>query len=264
MNYKFLNIEIKRDIMLLGINRPNKMNALSSRVLKELESIFIDLRDLQYKSLRGVIVYGLGEKAFVAGADIKEMSLMNKDEAIEFSKLGQDVMNLIENSPFPIIAGVDGFALGGGCELAMACDFIYATEKSIFGQPEVSLGLIPSFGGCIRLLKYVGRAMAKEMIYTGKQINAEKAFEIGLVNQVFKTEKSMMDSAVETLNEIKLQSPEAVSACKKVMNNADDSLALDAFDYEAKTFGEMFLLPNGQEGIRAFLGKRKAQFVKVS
>ncbi len=260
MNYEFLKIEINEDVMLLGINRADKMNALSSKVLKELESVFIDLRDLYYKNLRGVILYGLGEKAFVAGADIKEMSLMNKEEAIEFSRLGQAVMGLIESSPYPIIAGVHGFALGGGCELAMACDFIYATESSMFGQTEVSLGLIPSFGGCIRLLKYVGRPLAKEMIYTGRKIQAGQAWQMGLVNEVYNSKKSMMDAAKKTLNEIKNQSPEAVSACKKVINNADDSLSLDAFDYEAKTFGEMFLLPNGQEGVMAFLEKRAPQF----
>ncbi len=208
MRFKTLRIDRSEFILTVTIDRPDKHNALSTVVLTELAELFTKLPGRS--EVRGIVITGAGDRAFVAGADIKDMSAMSVEQGIAFGRLGQEVTELIEALPIPVIACVNGFALGGGCELAMAADFIYATEAAAFGQPEVSLGLIPGFGGCVRLIRLVGPGRAKELIYTGRSVDAAEALRIGLVNRVFATRREMMAAAAESLALIVKRSPVAV------------------------------------------------------
>lgn len=257
--FETLNLEFKENILFLSINRPDKLNALNRQVLSELKDLFEN--DLnKEKTCKGVILFGQGEKAFIAGADIQSMSSMEPHDAREFARLGQEVTLLMENLELPIIAAVDGFALGGGCEMSMSCDFIYATEKSLFGQPEVNLGLIPGFGGTQRLARYIGRSRAKELIYTGKNFSASDGAEWGLVARVFKTRQEMMDEAFKTLSVIGQKSSLIIGRCKKVINNGE-SLSLDeALEIERQGFMSIFDTYDTKEGMKAFLEKRKPSF----
>ncbi len=251
-------MEEKECLVTITINRPDKLNALC-------EGLFIELKDLlkglkSSGKIRGMIFTGAGQKAFAAGADIKQMSQMNASEGEAFSALAQEVTELFESLPFPVIACVDGFALGGGCEMAMAADFIFATERSTFGQPEVNLGLIPGFGGCVRLQKLVGPALAKEMIYTGRFLDGKEAQAAGLVLSTFSQKEKMLSEAINTLKKIAEKSPVAVTICKKVMDECQSLSTHEALKVERKGFHQAFLSEDKKEGVAAFLEKRPARF----
>jgi len=258
MSYKTLRIDRTESILTVTIDRPEKLNALSDIVLGELAELCTKLpaRD----DIRGMLIAGAGDRAFVAGADIQRMSEMTPDEGVAFGRLGQHVTELVEALPFPVIACVHGFALGGGCELAMAADFIYATETAVFGQPEVKLGLIPGFGGCVRLLRMVGPARAKELIYTGRDVGAHEALRIGLVNAVFSTRKAMMTAAAESLGVIAQRSPVAVTACKEILRSLEGKSTAAQLALENAGFGRVFTSNDKREGVTAFLAKRTPSF----
>lgn len=243
------------------INREKKLNALNSEVLSELKSVlqFISLEE-NLKSISGVILTGAGEKAFIAGADISEMASMNSQEAYEFGRLGQSVTEMLEDLPVVAIACVNGFALGGGCEFAMACDFIYSTSNAMFGQPEVKLGLIPGFGGTQRLAKYIGRQFAKELIYTGRNLKSDEAKERGLVSEVFSSRNEMMENAKKVIVEISKNSPKAVALSKQVINSGCDLPTKDGLTKELDSFSKIFNSQEMKEGTTAFLEKRAPNF----
>jgi enoyl-CoA hydratase len=252
VDYETLHIQ-DDGVLTLTVTRPSARNALSRQVLTEL-------RHFLSTAVKPMILTAEPGPAFVAGADIREMAAMTPDEGEEFGRLGQEVMNLLENMPAPVIACVDGYALGGGCELAMAADFIYATSKAVFGQPEVLLGLIPGFGGCVRLPRLVGPARARELIYSGRKVDAAEAQRIGLVNEVFDSRADMLAAALRTLHTIAVNSPAAVALCKTAINGAygqsiDEGLAL-----EASAFRQAFTTSDMREGTKAFLAKRKPVF----
>lgn len=257
MKFENIKLTIDNDIAVVVLNRPKKYNALSKELFLELDQA---LEFLQTQKLKGMVLTGEGGKAFAGGADIAQMAKMNQQEGIDFSALAQNITLKIEKLPFVVIAAVDGFALGGGCELAMACDFIFASESAKFGQPEVSLGLIPGFGGCIRLPLYVGASRARELIYSGRTIDAQTAKEYGLVLEVFKTRAELLIAAREKINEIGHRSKSAVTICKKVIQNTMGQNVADGLIQERDAFGEVFLTADKVEGVAAFVEKRSAQF----
>ena len=255
MEYNFLKINTANGICTLAISAPKSLNALNSTILNEMNH-FLD----NIPSEVGVlIITGDGDKSFVAGADISEMQNLNEQQGFEFGKLGADVFRKIEVLPIPVIAAVNGFALGGGCELAMSCDIRIASVKAKFAQPEVGLGIIPGFSGTYRLPKLVGMGYAKEMIYTGKAIKAEEALRIGLVNAVYEPEQ-LMAEATALAEKIIANAPIAVRYAKEAMNEEYDLAADDAILYENKMFGKCFATDDQKEGMTAFLTKRKAEF----
>ncbi len=255
---KFINLqtEIIDQIMIVTVNRPQKLNALSVSVLTELRDLLTELKADTSKSLRGFILTGAGEKSFIAGADISEMNLMTVDEAEAFSQLGQTVSELFESIPIPVIACVNGYALGGGCEMAMSCDFIYATENALFGQPEVNLGLIPCFGGCVRLLRYIGSGRAKELIYSGRSVTAVEAKQLGLVNQVFSSRSEMLNAARASLQLISSKSYTSVAICKGVINQSFGETTSVALGIEKEGLKKAFQSDEKIIGIAKFLEKR--------
>jgi enoyl-CoA hydratase len=257
MSYQTLRIDRDNAFITVTINRPDQLNALSELVLGELTELCASLvRD----PVRGMILTGAGDRAFVAGADIKRMADMTPAQGAAFGRLGQRAMDLVEALPFPVIACVDGVAFGGGCELAMAADFIYATERARFGQPEVKLGLIPGFGGCVRLTRLVGPARAKELIYSGRDLTAYEAERIGLVNRVLPSRHEMLATARVTLLEIAARSPTAVALCKEVLNGLAGKSTLEQLALEANAFARAFDSDDGREGVAAFVAKRQPQF----
>lgn len=255
MEFNFLKVEHSDGITVLKISAPKSLNALNSSILKELDG-FVDQLD---RDTQVLIITGDGEKSFVAGADISEMAHLNEAEGYEFGRLGAQVFRKIEQLPIPVIAAVNGFALGGGCELAMACDIRLASVKAKFGQPEVGLGIIPGFSGTYRLPKLIGQGYAKEMIYTGKVIRADEALRIGLVNSVHEPDQ-LMDAAMELAQKIASNAPIAVGLAKQSINKGYDLDADDAILLENKLFGKCFASADQKEGMDAFLGKRKAKF----
>tara|TARA_R110000868_G_scaffold42895_5_gene144699 strand:- start:1111 stop:1905 length:795 start_codon:yes stop_codon:yes gene_type:complete len=257
--YETLTIEKKGDFALLTLNRPDKLNALNSTVLSELKAVF-EAWGKDAQGLKGVVFTGAGDKAFIAGADIAQMSDMSVDQAREFGSLGQSVTLAIENTPFPVIAAVNGFALGGGCEMAMACDFIYATNSAVFGQPEVKLGLIPGFGGTQRLAKLIGRARAKEIIYTGRNVKADEAYRVGLVVSLFENKDELLAASFKTLDYVAKVSPNAVKLSKQVMNAGNDLTVEAGLQTELAQFSAVFSSEDMKEGCKAFVEKRPAQF----
>jgi enoyl-CoA hydratase len=251
-------VEVTRDghVSTLTINRPDKLNALSREVLSDLSAAVGTLA--ANAEVRAVVITGTG-KAFVAGADIAAMKNLNEAEGREFGAFGHGVFAAIENLRCPVIAAVNGFALGGGCELALACDFIYASSKAKFGQPEVNLGIIPGFGGTQRLPRRVGSAVARELIYTGKMINAEEALRIGLANAVFEPEE-LLGAALKTAAEIASKGPLAVAAAKRLIRDGLDLPLPRANELERAAFGEAFATEDQSEGMGAFLEKRPPAF----
>ena len=209
MEYNFLKVERNEGVTVMKISAPKSLNALNSTILKEIDD-FIGSLDA---TTRVLIITGDGEKSFVAGADISEMAHLDEPQGFEFGRLGAQVFRAIETLPIPVIAAVNGFALGGGCELAMACDIRIASSKAKFGQPEVGLGIIPGFSGTYRLPKLIGQGYAKEMIYTGKVIRADEALRIGLVNAVYEPEE-LMDKAMEMAQMMLKNAPVAISLAK--------------------------------------------------
>ncbi|KAA2252248.1 enoyl-CoA hydratase [Solihabitans fulvus] len=253
MEYQTLVVDHEGGITTVTVTRPEARNALSARTLTEL-------RHLLDRATAPLILTGAPGPAFVAGADIGEMAAMTPEEGEEFGRLGQSVTSLLESVPVPVIACVDGYALGGGCEIALACDFVYATKKSVFGQPEVLLGLIPGFGGCVRLQQQVGPGRAREMIYSGKQVGATEAHRIGLVNELFESRAAMLAAARHTLVTISQNSAAAVALCKATINAARGRTVPAGLDIELAAFRRAFSTPDMREGTTAFLAKRKPQF----
>ena len=250
---EFVLYEQKGAVGIVTINREKALNALNSTVLQELDATF-DAVDLA--TTRCLILTGAGAKSFVAGADIAEMSTLTKAEGEAFGKKGNDVFRKIETFPIPVIAAVNGFALGGGCEIAMSCDIRICSENAVFGQPEVGLGITPGFGGTQRLARLVGAGMAKQMIYSARNIKADEAYRIGLVNSVYPQEE-LMAQAEKLAATIAKNAPIAVRNCKKAIN---DGLQVDmdqAIVIEEKLFGDCFESYDQKEGMTAFLEKRK-------
>ncbi|MCZ0932779.1 MAG: enoyl-CoA hydratase-related protein [Oligoflexia bacterium] len=256
MNYETLKWEQKGAVGYLTLSRPKALNALNAKVFQELDHC---LSSLDNRSLRILIVQGAGDKAFVAGADIKEMSGLNAKEAEEFSKTGQKVFSLLEALPFPVIAVIQGFALGGGLELALACDILLLEENSKVGLPEVTLGLFPSFGGTQRLARAVGFYKAKEMIFSGNFYTAQEAYSMGLVNFALPKEK-LMSQAEELSKIFQKRGPLAIAQAKQLIQKSY-SLSLEtALQLEAQEFGRLFDKQDSQEGMKAFIEKRPPQF----
>lgn len=257
LDFDNLTYERQEFIVTLTVNRPKVLNALNQKTLTELQRAFFEFQ--HDADARVMILRGAGDKAFVAGADIAAMSTMKQAEAEEFARVGQSLTTFIESIPKAVIAAVNGYALGGGCELAMACDFILASETASFGQPEVNLGLIPGFGGTQRLARVVGRANAKQLIFTGDIIDAARALELGLANAVFPQDK-LMDEAHKMARKIAKRGPLAVGAAKRSLNRGYD-LALEVgLEFESMLFGSMFKTEDMREGTAAFLEKRKPIF----
>ena len=234
------------------IKRPKALNALNSEVLDDLNNVF---DSIDQETVRAVVLTGAGDKSFVAGADIGEMSTLTKAEGEAFGKKGNDVFRKIETFPLPVIAAVNGFALGGGNELAMSCDFRIASENAVFGQPEVGLGITPGFGGTQRLARLVGAGYAKYMIYTARNIKADEAYRIGLVNQVVPAEE-LMATAEKLASIIAGNAPIAVRNCKKAVNDGLEVNMDDALVVEEKLFGDCFESYDQQEGMANFLRKK--------
>lgn len=257
MEFKNLLIETAESVATLTINSPRTMNALNSELLGELECALyaLDLDD----GVKAVVLTGAGEKAFVAGADIKEMSSMNAHEGHRFGLMGQRVMLLIGRMRKPVIAAVNGYALGGGLELALACDFIYASEKARLGFPEVTLGIMPGFGGTQNLARLIGANRAKELIYTGRMITADRALAWGIVNEVF-TADELLAKANETAVAIAGVGTLGVAYAKDAISNGLNMTREDGFRYEASLFGVLFATDDQKEGMGAFVEKRKAGF----
>ncbi len=246
-------LEKEGNIAMVTINRPKALNALNSETLKELDLVIANLEEDD--SIYAVILTGAGEKAFVAGADITEMKDLNAIQGRKFSILGNKVFRRLENLEKPVIAAISGFALGGGCELSMACDIRIASEKAKFGQPETGLGITPGFGGTQRLARIVGLGKAKELIYTGAIIKADEAYRIGLVNKVVPLEE-LMNEAKAMANTIAKQAPVAVTLSKIAINRGMQVDIDTALSYEAEVFGECFSTDDQKEGMTAFVEKR--------
>lgn len=257
-DYKNLLFVTEAGIGLITLNRPMALNALNSELLKELDDLLDEIaRD---ENVKAVIVTGGGDKAFVAGADIGEMQSLSAMDGREFSKFGQQVFDKLENMPQPVIAAVNGFALGGGCELAMACDIRLASEKAKFGQPEVSLGIVPGFGGTQRLPRLVGKGRAKELLFTGDLIDAREAYRIGLVNKVTPPDE-LISAARDMAEKIVSRAEVAVKLCKAAVNRGLDMELASGVAYEAETFGLCFATSDQKEGMAAFVEKRKPTFI---
>ena len=247
-------LEKKGYIAVATINRPKALNALNSEVLSDLDELVATVK--ADDEIRALVITGSGEKAFVAGADIGEMSTLTKEGGTAFGKHGNDVFRAIETLPIPTIAAVNGFALGGGCELSMACDIRICADTAVFGQPETGLGITPGFGGTQRLARLVSPRMAKQLIYTAKNIKADEAYRIGLVNAVYPLEE-LMPAAEKLAETVAKNAPIAVRACKKAIN---DGLQVDmdkAIVIEEELFGSCFQSADQIEGMSAFLEKRK-------
>ena len=255
---EFITYEVEGQIGIITINRPKALNALNSTVLEELDKT-LDAVDLQ--TVRCLILTGAGEKSFVAGADIGEMSTLTKAEGEAFGKKGNDVFRKLETFPIPVIAAVNGFALGGGCEISMSCDIRICSENAVFGQPEVGLGITPGFGGTQRLARIVGTGKAKEMIYGARNIKAEEAYRIGLVNNVYPLEE-LMPAAKKLAATIARNAPIAVRNCKRAINEGLQVDMDQAVVIEEKLFGNCFETYDQKEGMAAFLEKRPAKFTE--
>ncbi|SCJ83118.1 Probable enoyl-CoA hydratase echA8 [uncultured Eubacterium sp.] len=254
--YENIKYEVNEGIGYVTINRPKALNALNMDVLTDLYAAFTEIE--ADEAVKAVIVTGEG-KAFVAGADIAQMSQLNALEGREMMIMGHKVMNLIESVEKPVIAAVNGFALGGGCELAMACDIRIASEKAKFAQPEVGLGIIPGFGGTQRLARLVGKGMAKYMIMTAEMISAAEAYRIGLVEKVAAPEE-LMDEAIKVAKTIASKAPIAIATAKSAINNGFDMDMKSASKFEIETFTAAFGSEDKTEGMAAFLEKRAPEF----
>ena len=249
----FVNCEQQGAVAVLTIDRPKALNALNPDVLADLKAAF---ESIDQNTVRCVVLTGAGDKSFVAGADIGSMSTMTKAEGEAFGKLGNDIFLMIESFPRPVIAAVNGFALGGGCELAMSCDIRICSDNAMFGQPEAGLGITPGFGGTQRLPRIVGLGMAKQLLYTARNIDAAEALRIGLVNAVV-PQAELMDTAVKMANTIAKNAPIAVRACKKAVNEGMQVSIDKAVEIEEKLFGDCFETHDQVEGMACFLSREK-------
>lgn len=253
VEFKNILLEKEGKLAILTINRPKALNALNPETMTEIDVALDDLA--KDNKIQAVILTGAGEKSFVAGADIKAMQNMNVMEGREWALYANGVFRKLESLQKPVIAAVNGFALGGGCEISMACDIRLASDNAKFGQPEVGLGITPGFGGTQRLARHVGMGIAKEMIYTGKVIKAEEAYRIGLVNKVVKQEE-LMDEAKKLANKILANAPIAVKLCKQAINRGMQMDIDTAVTFESELFGECFATEDQTEGMTAFVEKR--------
>ncbi len=259
MSFQTLLTSLEDGIFIITINRPDKLNALNKTVIEELSAAVDEV--YTNAAIRSAVITGAGPKAFVAGADISEFLSMNASAGEELARRGQEmVFNKIERSPKPIIAAVNGFALGGGCELAMSCHFRLASENAKFGQPEVNLGLIPGYGGTQRLVQLIGKGKAIELMMTAAMIDANEAKQLGLVNYVT-TAEELLPKAKELLITIMSKGPNAIAKVISAVNAYYDT-AQNGFDAEIKLFGDCFGTDEMKEGVGAFLEKRKAEFKK--
>lgn len=255
MSFENIILEKENYTAIITINRPQSLNALNAQTISELGAAMDELS--KDSTCRVIILTGSGEKSFVAGADIKEFSDFGQEKAEELARNGQNsLFNKIENMNKPVIAAVNGFALGGGLELAMACHIRYASENAKLGLPEVTLGLIPGYGGTQRLPKLVGKGLANELIFSAKMIPAQRAKEIGLVNEVFSLEE-LLPKTKELAETISKNSPLGIEKAIKAVNLSDST---EGFEAEIKAFGELFDLEDKKEGVAAFLEKRKPNF----
>ena len=257
MEYQNIIFQIKENIALITFNRPKVLNALNEACLKELShAIDVIAED---EEIRVLILTGAGEKSFVAGADITEFLKFNVLKAKLFSEKGHRLVNKLQNLPIPVIAAVNGFALGGGCEIVLACDFIYASENAMFGLPEINLGIIPGFGGTQRLPRIIGKNRAKEMIFTGKMISAAEANAIGLVNKVCPQDQ-LMNYALKVAGTIVSKGKVSLRAAKQAVNNGMDVDLMAGCRIEIDAFAICLTSPDAMEGTHAFLEKRAARF----
>ncbi len=255
--YKYLIVEKKERVTIVKVNKPEVLNILDTHTVLEIEQCFTALgKDPETDA---IILTGAGEKAFIAGGDIKEMSVKNPIGGREYGRNGQRCCFAIENCPKPVIAAVNGYALGGGTELAMSCDIILASEKAVFGQPEVKLGITPGFAGTQRLPRIVGRGRGKELVFSGRSIKAEEALRIGLANRVCPPEK-LMEEALKLAERIAANGQLAVRSCKELINFAMDNGQDTGLAKEADAFGVCFSTEDQKEGMKAFTEKRQAKF----
>jgi enoyl-CoA hydratase len=255
--YRFLQVQTDEGVAVVTVNRPDRLNALNADTVHELDAAFRALRD--DAAVRGLIVTGSGGKAFVAGADIGELSQMGPLSGIAVSREGQDAFRLLERMPKPVIAAVNGFALGGGLELALACHLRIAATGARFGLPEVKLGIIPGYGGTVRLPRLVGRGRALELILTGEMIDAQEAHRIGLVNRVVEPAE-LMNEATRLLRTILANGPVAVALAIEAVDRGATATTDDALIFESNLFGLLAATSDMREGMQAFLEKRPARF----
>lgn len=249
----FVKTEVQGAVEIITIDRPKALNALNPEVLSDLKAAF---EAVDQNAIRCIILTGEGEKSFVAGADIGSMSTMTKAEGEAFGKLGNDIFLFIESFPIPVIAAVNGFALGGGNELAMSCDIRLCSENAVFGQPEVGLGITPGFGGTQRLARLVGMGMAKQLVYSALNIDAQEALRIGLVNAVY-PQAELMENALKLANRIARNAPIAVRNCKKAINEGMQVSIHEGVTIEEKLFGDCFETHDQVEGMACFLSREK-------
>jgi enoyl-CoA hydratase len=256
-----MSIEMTRDgaVATVTVNAPERLNALSTDLLEQLAAAFREVG--ADDDVRAVIFTGAGERAFIAGANIKEMATKSRDEALVFARLGHAVASAIESLPQPVIAAVNGFALGGGCELALACDIRHCAENAVFAQPEVQLGIPPGWGGTQRLARAVGSGYAAEMIYTGKRVDAAEALRIGLVNAVH-PQAELMAEVGKLAQAIAAAGPLAVRASKRLLGLTRGATAVGALGEEARTFADLFEGDEQREGMAAFVEKRRPAFAQ--
>jgi len=257
MSFENIILEVNNSIATLFFNRPKALNALNNALFDELDLALDKIRN--NSDIKVLILTGAGNKAFVAGADIAELAKMNPLQGKIFSRKGQKVFSKIEDLPIPVIAAVNGFALGGGLEAAMGCDFIYASEKALFGLPEINLGLIPGFGGTQRLARRIGESRAKELIFTGKNLKALEAYEYGIINKVCEPDK-LMDEVLKTAHIIASKSKVALRSAKEVIQNGLNTDLETGCRIENDVFGLNMASEDAKEGTSAFLEKRKPVF----
>ncbi len=257
MSYENILFEVQDGVGVLTFNRPKSLNALNPKTLEEVADVIENAKKGQ--NVRVLLLTGAGEKAFVAGADITEFQKMNPLEALLFAERGQEIFFQLEQLAIPVIAVVNGFALGGGCEMAMSCNFIYASENAKFGQPEINLGIIPGFGGTQRLSRLVGRAKAKELCMTGEMIDAKQAKELGLVAKVFPADQLLAES-MKVAKALAVRGQVALRAIKQVVDRGYDVDLKSGCALEAQAFSVCFTSQDAREGVAAFLEKRKPNF----
>ncbi len=252
-----LLVEIEESVATVTINRPEKLNALNRQTLEELMRFFDELAGDE--RVKGILLTGAGNKAFVAGADLQEIQNLDREAAIRFARFGQELFNKIENFSKPVVALVNGYALGGGCELAMACHFRLAAENARFGQPEINLGIIPGYGGTQRLPRLIGKGRALELLLTGDMIDANEALRLGLVNHVVKADELVAEGK-KIVQKIAQKGSVAVAAILQAVNHGLEQSLSQALELEALQFGRVCATEDKNEGIRAFFEKRQPQF----